>query len=263
MPLPSRAVRKAFPTSNDRGFVGCPACPPDGWSPNPLLRPDRYFAAHDDAPPLSHAALAVAIATAVGAARIVGQLAATLDVVITVDNPADPGEGICENPAFEDTPSGCDQPPTVQRELGALVAREFSWFPPVSFVLVPVWWLFQTGVLHAASAVVGGEGSFGETLVVAGWGMVPSLLWILGVTAFIVPTVQSLTGPANPDGAVDALRAALSGLQPMVFGLAIVTAVWAGAIRTFGLADARSLHSTTAAGVVGALTVFGLLFELV
>lgn len=232
----------------------------------PLLRPDRYFAGHDDSPPLSHAALAVlavAVATAVGAAVIIDQLAATLDVLITVDNPAYPGEAICENSAFEDTPSGCDQSPTVQRELGALVAQEFSWFPPVSFVLVPVWWLFQAGVLHAASAVVGGEGSFGETLVVAGWGMVPSILRILGVTAFIVISVQSLTVPANPDGAVDALRAALSGLQPMALGLATVIAVWAGAIRTYGLADARSLHLRTAAGVVGALTVFGLLFELI
>lgn len=207
--------------------------------------------------------LAVAVATAVGAAVIIDQLATTMAVMVTVDNPDYPGDAFCgENAASQDTASGCDQPKTVDRELGALVAEEFSWFPPVAFVVIPIWWLFQAGVLHAASGVVDGEGSFGETLVVAGWGMVPSLVRILGVTAFIAVSVQSLALPSNPEGAVDALQAALAGVQPLSFGLAFLAAVWAGAIRTYGLADVRDLRVSTAAWVVGALTAFGLLFEL-
>ncbi|WP_073306417.1 hypothetical protein [Halobaculum gomorrense] len=36
-------------------------------------------------------------------------------------------------------------------------------------MLVPVFWLVQGGVLHAASALADGEGAFADTLAVAGW----------------------------------------------------------------------------------------------
>lgn len=232
----------------------------------PLLRPGRYFAAHDGSPPLKHAALAVlvvAVATAGGAALIIDQLAAALDVPVTVDNPAYPGDMFCgENSAYDDTPSGCDEPKTVERELGALVAEEFSWLPFATLLLVPVWWLFQATVLHLTSALADGEGSFDGTLAVAGWGMVPSLVRLVGVAGFIAVSVQSITAPADPDGAVQALRVAMTGVQPLSFGLAFLAAVWAGAIRTYGLADARDLSTWRAGWIVGLLTLFGLLFEL-
>lgn len=229
----------------------------------PLLRPGRYFAAHDGTPPLKHAALAVlvvTIATAVGGALVIDQLAAALDVTITVDNPAYPGEMFCDG--GENTPSGCTEPKTVERELGALVAEEFSWLPFAMLFIVPGWWLLQATILHLASRLADGEGSFGGTLVAAGWGMVPSLVRIVGVAAFVVVSVQSLTFPADPQGAVQALRTALAGAKPLSLGLAVLAAVWGGAIRTYGLADARDLTTWTAGWIVGILTVVGLLFEL-
>jgi hypothetical protein len=232
-----------------------------------LLRPDRYFEAHDGSPPLKHAAiavLAVAVATAVGLWLLLDQFAAALDVMVTVDNPAHPGDGFCgERSGSTDTPSGCAEPETIERNLGAIVVEEFSWLPPATLVIVPVWWLFQAGVLHLASAAVEGTGPFEDTLAVAGWGMVPSLLRMAGVMAFVSLSLQSISVPANPDGAVEAVRAALAGLEPVSLLLALLVAVWGGVIRGYGLAHARDLRLSTAAWVVGFLTVVGLLFELV
>ena len=232
----------------------------------PLLRPNRYFAAHDGSPPLKHAAIAVAVVavvTAAGAALVIDQLAAALDVMVTVDNPAYPGDMFCgEDSGYDDTPSGCDEPKTVERRLGALVAEEFSWLPLASLLAVPLWWVVQATVLHLASALADGEGSFDRTLVVAGWGMAPSVLRMVGVAAFVALSVQSMAAPADPEGATNALRTALAGVQPLSFGLAFVAAVWAGAIRTYGLADARDISTWTAGWIVGILTLFGLLFEL-
>ena len=232
----------------------------------PLLRPDRYFEAHDGSPPLAHAAaavLVVAVVTTAGLSVFLDQFAAALDVPITVDNPDYPGEMFCgDSSPYDDTPSGCDQPKTIERNLGTLVAQELSWLPPVSFVLVPIWWLFQAGVLHGASILVEGTGRFEDTLAVAGWGMAPSLIRIVGVLGFVTATLGSVTVPSNPESAVSALQGALSGLQPVTLGLALVTAVWGGAIRSYGLAEARDLRVSTAAWLVGVLTVIGLVFEL-
>lgn len=232
----------------------------------PLLRPDSYFERHDGSPPFAHAAAAVAlvtIATAGGLAVFLGEFAAALDVPITVDNPAYPGETFCEDSMFDDTPSGCGEPKEVERSLGALVAEELSWLPPATVVLVPVFWLVQGGVLHAASALADGEGAFADTLAVAGWGMVPSLARLLGVGALIVYRLRTAAVPGTPDGAIDALRAAIGGVEAIGLLAALVVAIWAGVIRTYGLADARDHSLGTAATIVGVLTVIGLVFELV
>ena len=232
----------------------------------PLLRPNSYFERHDGSPPFAHAAAAVALvtlATAGGLAVFLGEFAAALDVPITVDNPAYPGEAFCEDSMFDDTPSGCGEPKEVERSLGALVAEELSWLPPATVVLVPMFWLVQGGVLHAASALADGEGAFADTLVVAGWGMVPSLARLLGVGALIVYRLRTAAVPGTPNGATDALRAAIGGVEVIGLLAALLVAIWAGVIRTYGLADARDHSLGTAATIVGALTAIGLVFELV
>ena len=231
----------------------------------PLLRPDSYFERHDGSPPLAHAAAAVAVVTLVtagGLAVFLGEFAAALDVPITVDNPAYPGEMFCEDSMFDDTPTGCSEPETVERSLGALVAEELSWLPPATVVLVPLFWLVQGGVLHAASALADGEGAFADTLTVAGWGMVPSLARLLAVGALVIYRLRTAALPRTPEGAVDALRAAIGGVEVSGLLAAVAVAVWAGVIRTYGLADARDLSVGTAAWVVGVLTALGLVFEL-
>jgi len=232
----------------------------------PLLRPDSYFDRHDGSPPFAHAAAAVAIVTvvtAVGLAVFLGEFAAALDVPVTVDNPAYPGDAFCEDSVLDDTPSGCGEPREVQRSLGALVAEELSWLPPAAVAIVPLFWLVQGGVLHAASALADGEGAFADTLAVAGWGMVPSLARLLAVGALVVFRLRTVAVPGSPEGAVDALRAAIGGVEAVGLVAAVAVAVWAGAIRTYGLADARDHSVGTAATIVGVLTAIGLAFELV
>ncbi|MFC7071124.1 YIP1 family protein [Halobaculum lipolyticum] len=231
----------------------------------PLLRPHRYFEAHDGSPPVAHALAAVAVVTLVtagGVAVFLGEFAAALDVPVTVDNPAYPGDPFCENTALEMTPAGCDEPATVERDLGALVAAEYGWLPGAVFLIVPLFWLLQGAALHAGSAVAGGEGAFGDTLVVAGWGLVPSLVRVGGVGALLVYRIRTTPLPGTADGAADALAAAFAGLESVGLLAAGVVAVWAGAVRLYGLAAARDLSTGEAAAVVGALTLVGLLAEL-
>lgn len=234
----------------------------------PLLRPRAYFASHDDRPPLRHAAVAVAVVAVVaagGMAVFLGEFAAALDVPVEVDNPAHTDETVCETSAFTPTPSGCDSsvPETVERDLGAMVAEEFSWVPVAALVVVPAFWVVQAGVLHAGSAVVGGEGPFAGSLAVAGWGMVPGVARTVGVGAFVLHRLRATRVSGDPESAVAAVETAVAGLGSVSLVAAVVVAVWAGAVRVYGLAAARDIEVGAALGVVGATTLVGLVFELV
>ncbi|PSQ06768.1 YIP1 family protein [Halobacteriales archaeon QS_6_71_20] len=232
----------------------------------PLLRPDSYFGAHDGSPPFAHAAAAVAVVTLVtagGLAVLLGEFAAALDVPVTVDNPAYPGDRFCEDSPLDDTPSGCGEPATVEREAGALVAEELSWLPPAAVALVPLVWLLQGAVLHAASALADGSGSFGDTLSVVAWGMVPALARLLGIGALVVYRLRTTPLPDNPESAIAALQASIAGVEAVGILAAVAVALWGGAIRSYGLAAARDHSLGEAAGVVAVLTLVGLVLELV
>lgn len=232
----------------------------------PLLRPHRYFSRHDGSPPLAHAAAVVALVTvavAGGLTLFLGEFAAALDVTTTVDNPAYPGDAFCEDSAFEDTPTGCSEPKTVEREVGALAVEELSWVPAAAMLVVPLFWLFEAGVLHAASALVGGDGPFRDTLAVAGWGMAPAIVRLTAVGGFLVYRLRTLALSGSVDGAIGALRAAVAGVEAVSLAAALVVGLWGGAIRAYGLSEARDHTVREAALVVAVLTVIGLLYELV
>lgn len=231
----------------------------------PLLRPDRYFAVHDS-PPARHALAAVAcvtLVTAAGTAVLLGEFAAAVDTTVTVDNPAYPGDAFCDNPAARETPtpSGCGEPATVERDLGELVADELSWLPLAMVVAVPSFWLFEAVALHVGSGLAGGNGSFRDTAIVAGWGLAPSLLRVGVVGAWIVDRLRSVTVSETTNTA-DALQTVIAGVEPIGLAAAVVVALWAGVIRAYGLASVRALPLSTAGWVVGLLTVIGFGFEL-
>ncbi|WP_277554163.1 Yip1 family protein [Halobaculum limi] len=232
----------------------------------PLLRPHRYFRRHDGSPPLAHAVAVVAVVTvavAGGIAVFLGEFAAALDMTTTVDNPAYPGDAFCENSAFEDTPTGCSEPKTVEREVGALVTEELSWVPAAALVAVPLFWLFEAGVLHAASALAGGDGPFRDTLAISGWAMAPALVRLAAVGGFLVYQLRTVALSGSVDGAIDALQAAIAGVQTVSLAAALVVGVWGGIIRAYGISEARDHPVREAALVVAVLTVLGLLYELV
>lgn len=240
--------------------------PPMSGPRTPLLRPDRYFDRHGGSPPLAHAAAVVAlvaVALAAGLAVLLGEFAAALDATVTVDNPAYPGDPFCDDSPLENTPSGCSEPATVERRLGAVVAEELSWLPPVALAAVPLFWLVEAGVLHATSALAGGDGPFHDTLAVSGWAMAPGLARLLGVGALVVYRLRTAEIPGAPENAVAALEAALAGVGAVSLLAAVVVAVWAGAIRTYGIGEARDHPVGEAAAIVAVLTVVGLVFELI
>ena len=231
----------------------------------PLLRPDSYFEAHDGSPPIAHAAVVVAVVTvavAGGMAVLIDQFAAALDTTVTVDNPAYPGDSFCEDSMLDNTPSGCDEPETVERNLGAMIADELSWLAPASVVLVPLWWLWQSAVLYGAGSAARGSGRFADVAAVAGWGMAPSLLRLVAVLGFAVQRFQSVSVPSDPENAIAVLQSAISGIEIVGMVAVLIVAVWAGAIRVYGLAEAHDLQLSTAGVIVGVLTVIGILFEL-
>lgn len=230
----------------------------------PLLRPNSYFAAHDGRPPLEHALLAVGLvtlATAVGTWLLLAELSTAIDTTVQTDNPAYPGEFACEDSTLDDTPPGCDEPKRVERDLGELVASELSWLPPAALVVVPVFWLGQSVLLHLATWLTGGEGRFTRTATVAAWGLAPSLLRLAVVGAVLAVQLRTTTG-GSPETAVATLQSVVAAVRPVGLAAALVVACWAGLIRTYGLVHARDLQPTTAAGVVATLTLVGLLLEL-
>ena len=235
----------------------------------PLLRPQSYFRAHDGSPPLAHAAIAVAVVTLVTAGSMgvfLAEFADAVDATVEMGNPEHTPEMFCDGAGgMTFTPTGCDPsvPETVDRDLGTLVAQEYSWVPWAVLLVVPLFWVFQAAVLHGASALADGQGPFSNTLAVAGWGMVPSVARVLGVGALLVYRLRTTSVPGTPEGAVAALEAAFAGLGTISVVVAAVVSVWAGAVRVYGLAGARRISTGEAFWIVLATTVVGLLFEAV
>lgn len=235
----------------------------------PLLRPKSYFESHDGSPPLAHAAVAVAVVAVVTAAGIglfLVEFTAALDATVEMENPEHTPEWACENfgeSGMSSTPSGCDPdvPETVERDLGSLVYEELSWLPWAALFIAPVFWVVQALVLHAGGAVVGGEGTFADTLAVAGWGMVPSLARVLAVGSLLIYRLRTTPLPDDPEGAIDALEAALVGLDAVAIVAVLVVAVWAGAVRVYGLAVTHEITVGEALGIVVVTTLVGFLFE--
>ncbi|QLG28757.1 YIP1 family protein [Halorarum halophilum] len=236
----------------------------------PLLRPQSYFQAHDGSPPLGDAMIAVlvvAVVTAGGVGLFLSEFDRAVDATVTMDNPEHVPEWACENYAESDisTPSGCHPsvPETVERDVGSLVVEKYSWLPLVVLLFVPVLWVFQGAVLHGASALFDGKGTFSDTLAVAGWGMVPSVTRMLAIGALLVYQLRTTTFPGSTEGAVAALEAAFAGLSTISLVATAVVAVWAGAVRVYGLASAREITTGEAFWIVLASTLVGLLFEAV
>ncbi|WP_411965530.1 Yip1 family protein [Haloferax sp. YSMS24] len=240
----------------------------------PLLKPRAYFASRT--PPFSfgRALLVVGLVTLVltaGVGGILWTFTEQLDQQVSVDNPDHRPEWACDEyedgGAFEDMspPEGCDPsvPEHVDRRLGDLVWQELSWVPWSMLVLVPLFWVIEAVLLHLGTSLVGGAGRFTDTLVVTAWGMVPSMLRLLVVGAYLVSRLGELSLPSDPEAAVAVLESSLSGLG-LVTGLVTLAVVaWATYVRTYGLARGRDIDVADAAVVTVGLSVVGLLFELV
>jgi len=231
----------------------------------PLLHPDDYFEAHTPGHSIARTlALAVLVAagTTAGVLAIGWVVTQSIDATVAVDNPAHTPDWVCEQQreAFTDqpTPGGCAQsvPETVDRDLGDLVWDAFVDRMPLVFVAVFVAWVVVAGVLHALSALVGGEGSFADTLAVAAWGGVPTLLQVIAGLAEISLRLQSVSFGSNPEQVASEIqRLAATGHSLPWYLVVAVVALWQGYLFAFGLVHARDLDLDAAALVAGVLAL--------
>lgn len=235
----------------------------------PLVRPRSYF--ETEPPSLARAAAAVAVVTAVTALAVfvlLTQVTAHLDATVSVDNPAHVAEWACDQQAEsvpdQPSPDGCDPSvsETVDRRLGDLLWQRLNWVPGAVVLLVPLAWLFEAAVLYGASALAGGRGRFADVLVVAGWGLVPTAVRAVAVTALVSLRLDSLSVPSSPEAAVEALRSTLTGLDAALGLVTLLAVAWATYVRTYGLASVRDLPVRRAAAVTATLSLLGLLLEL-
>ena len=166
----------------------------------------------------------------------------------TVDNPDYPGEMFCDDGGVGGmTPSGCDEPPTVTREISALLWEVVVDFLPWVIVGLPLLWLLLAAGLHAGARLDGGTGRFGETMAVTAWGLVPLLVAAtLSGAALVVFATQADLAGSSPEALLAEVRELQSGVFGLVFlalrlgGAAWQAAVWAGGLRVVHDLNRRS-----------------------
>jgi hypothetical protein len=132
------------------------------------------------------------------------------------------------------------------RGLGSAVRGQF-WETvtealPLLFLAVIVVWVLVGAALFLGAKIGGGRGTFGATLEVAAWGLVPTLVGVVVVGAALV--VYGLQADLAV-GSMQALGARLGALQTGLSGLAVLgLQIGAGAWQAFiWAAGLRVVHS--------------------
>lgn len=234
----------------------------------PLRRPDSYFERHTPGLRLGRA-FAVALVVALVATATIGVFGYTLaeragDRTVMVDNENRPSEWVCEQHGDDpDSPlaDGCDQPAEREVQASSLVWEAFTaQLPVVFFASLAGWFLGGVG-MHLLTALVGGEGSFGDSLAVAGWAQAATLpqFVVLGVVFFTFASGFDFgAGEAALRSQVATFRSDLQ--NPIVLLGAALTTVWQGYVYYHGMRHARNVGSDAALGiaaVVGLLSLVG------
>ena len=263
--------------------------------PTPLLRPDEFFA--ERAPGLSLArAGAVVLLVAVVTTAVVGAFGWTLSQRLTattqIENDARPPDWVCESRAGADgetettagtagaTPTGsatettgfgvdgmmqeaCDQPKQRTVVVGDLFWDAFSGRLPLVFVGVLFGWPLLAVGLHVASAVVGGRGSFLDTLAVAGWGMLPGVAQAVVGFALLYAALGSIDlAGSNPEVLATQIQSLSRRARGDTALLSLAGSCWQGYVWAFGLKRARDLSTGEAALAGGGVAFVGFVLSL-
>lgn len=243
-----------------------------------LFRPETFFRERRVALSLGAAAVVVtvvALALTVGVGTVGWLLTQQVDATRTVTVAEPMPESACEsfaemnassNASFG-TPVECaiDEPRTKQVDVGAEIWDAFVGMLPLVFVGGFVGWLLLGVGLHVASAVADGEGSFGRTLAVAGWGMLPSLLQlVVGLTAaaIVIPGMEFSGDPETLSRQLQGLAGPGPGFGPAATVAGVVATVWQAYVWRGGLIEARDLDRSVATWVAGAVGFVLLLFTV-
>ncbi|WP_049928815.1 YIP1 family protein [Halopiger goleimassiliensis] len=125
-------------------------------------------------------------------------------------------------------------------------------------VVVLLLWAVDTAILFVMGRLVGGDGAFSATGVVAAWGFAPQILGVLAMLATTPFVDVEGTVPADdPAALADAISVEPPTVLALVAGLLpIATTVWAvyiwvhGLSRAHGLATGRAAIGAVAAAIV-------------
>jgi hypothetical protein len=230
----------------------------------PLVRPDRFFAERE----LHALRLLLVVVVLTFSLPLAGYgvgwvLTDRIDGTVMVDNPNRPSDNYCEV-ASGDMASGCDEPERVERNIDALLWDAIEELAGIMIVAFPLA-LFVVGTfLHAGSWLLGGDNGVLESFAVAAWGMVPSLLSIVGFFVVFALTFEPVTvsSATDPEALVSQVRTQLRPVETASLVFAAVTAVWSAVIWTYGLGYERGLSRGAAAGVAGGVAVLYFLGSL-
>lgn len=236
-----------------------------------LLRPDDFFARRAPGASLGRAA-AVVLVVAVVSTAVVGAFGWTLSQRLTatteIPNEERPPDWVCEDEpnseAEEMVQENCDEPKQKTVVVGDLLWDGFSERLPLVFVGVLLAWPLYAVALHVGSALVGGSGSFTDTLAVAGWGMLPSALQALVGFGLLYAALGGIDlAGSNPEMLATQMQSLTERAQGDTALLSLAGAVWQGYVWTFGLKHARDLSTGGAAFAGGGVAVVVFLLSLV
>jgi hypothetical protein len=134
----------------------------------------------------------------------------------------------------------------------------------LGFIWTYVVWALWTGIFYGLSALMDGNGRFGTTLKLVGWGFVPSLVGSV-ISLFITVYRFEIDGfnPPPPTASPEVIQQFIQSLNsgPLVAlsaVLGLVFTLWAGVLWTFAMKHARQLTTRQAALSVAFPVLLGL-----
>ncbi|WP_430504548.1 YIP1 family protein [Haloparvum sp. PAK95] len=219
-----------------------------------LLHPTDFFERRRPADTLPYAVALVvvlAIATVVGTFVVGSMLAGAIDATVTMDNPERPPDWMCEDADSQgSTPTGCDEPETVERDAGALVYDAVTGYAPLLLFAPFVMWVLGAIVLNVAGRLVEGSPTWSGTFALSGWAALPELgRLVVGVAALRYALWD--TTITSVQQAPAALEAAMAPVAPIVTVATILTVGWQWHLLSGGLAVDADVHPRAAHVAVG------------
>lgn len=236
-----------------------------------VSRPHRYFEEHPPADSIGQAAVIVLLVATLSSLAFLALgwvLSQQIDVTTTVTTMEPWSDARCEpfremNNTSPPEPCTIDEPRTKEVHLGEKAYSVFAERVPLVLFGVLFGWPLTAIGLHLFSALGQSEGSFANTLAVAGVGMAPSVLQTFAVTGTMAWQVQSMTFGSDPATVTNRLREmAEAGTHPVVITAILVVAVWQAWIWAAGLERARNMDAGGAKLAAGLVALLGAIFSI-
>lgn len=149
-------------------------------------------------------------------------------------------------------------------EVGAFSVVFFLFGTVAGLLGTLVFWVLYAGLFHVISAVAfGGEGSFGDTLKLIGWGYIPHVFSGLVSAVVNVYVFSNVTVPSDPTqirAFMASLRAQPAFLVAELLGVAFL--LWSAFLWVFAMRHGRALTLREATITVAVPVALMLLYRL-